>query len=139
MRHSGQKIYCFHSFIKNDKIQCVSRGLVQIVERTHGVREVSRAVLLPPTKMKHLNIKIFGQVQGVGFRASAKKKAEELQITGFAGNEPEGTVFIEIEGEKENLEKFLNWCKGGTIFARVDKIEFEYSLKLKNYSSFQIY
>ncbi len=115
------------------------RELVQIVERAHGVREVSRAVLLPTTKMKHLDIKIFGRVQGVGFRASAKKKAEELQITGFAGNEPDGTVFIETEGEEENLEKFLNWCKGGTIFARVDKVESEYTSRLKNFSNFETY
>ena len=89
--------------------------------------------------MKHLDIKIFGRVQGVGLRASAKKKAEELQITGFARNEPNRTVFIEIEGEEENLEKFLNWCKGGTIFARVDKVESEYTSRLKNFSDFETY
>ncbi len=115
------------------------RGLVQIVERTHGVREVSRAVLLPPTKMKHLDIKIFGQVQGVGFRASAKKKAEELKLLGFARNEQDGTIFVETEGEEENLEKFLNWCKRGTIFARVDKVESEYTSQLKNFSNFETY
>ena len=103
------------------------------------MREVSRAVLLPPTKMKHLDIKIFGQVQGVGLRASAKSLADKLNITGFIRNEPDGTVFIEIEGKKENLEKFLNWCKGGTIFARVDKVESEYTSRLKNFSNFETY
>lgn len=88
---------------------------------------------------KHLNIKIYGRVQGVGFRVSAKRKAEELKLRGFVRNEPDGTVDIEAEGEEENLEKFLEWCKKGTLFARVEKVNFEYSIKLNNYSSFQIY
>lgn len=76
--------------------------------------------------MKHLEIKIYGQVQGVGFRASAQTKAKELRILIFAKNEPDGTVLIEAEGEEENLEKFLAWCKKGPLFARVEKVEFEY-------------
>lgn len=89
--------------------------------------------------MKHLEIKIYGRVQGVGFRASAQTKAKELRLFGFVRNEPDGTVFIETEGENQNLEKFLEWCKKGTLFAKVEKVEFEYGIKLKNYSSFQIY
>lgn len=76
--------------------------------------------------VKHLEIKIYGQVQGVGFRASAQTKAKELRILIFAKNEPDGTVLIEAEGEEINLEKFLAWCKKGPLFARVEKVEFEY-------------
>ena len=86
--------------------------------------------------MQHLNIKIFGRVQGVLFRASAKKKAEELQIIGFARNEPNGSVYIEAEGEKENLEKFLNWCHKGPLFATVEKVESEFTSELKHFIEF---
>jgi len=57
--------------------------------------------------MKHFNIKIFGDVQGVFFRDSARRKADELGIKGFAQNEPDGTVLIEAEGRGESLEKFI--------------------------------
>lgn len=86
--------------------------------------------------MKHLNIKIFGRVQGMFFRANAKKKAEELQITGFARNEPDGTVYIEAEGEEENLEKFLVWCYKGPPFAMVGKVEYDYLSEMKNFYDF---
>jgi len=86
--------------------------------------------------MKHLNIKIFGRVQGVFFRANAAKKADELGITGFARNEPDGSLYIEAEGEEENLKKFLSWCQKGPPFARVEKITSEYSSNLTNYPDF---
>ncbi len=61
--------------------------------------------------MKHLNIKIHGQVQGVFFRDSAKQAADKLGIKGFAKNEADGTVYIEAEGEEAGLGKFLEWCR----------------------------
>ena len=42
--------------------------------------------------MMHVNVKIFGEVQGVFFRDSAQLKAREIGITGFVKNEPDGAV-----------------------------------------------
>lgn len=89
--------------------------------------------------MKHLNIKIFGRVQGVFFRANAKKKADELQITGFARNETDGSVYVEAEGEKENLEKFLEWCHHGPPSARIDKVESKSTTKIKKFKNFSTF
>ena len=86
--------------------------------------------------MKHLNIKIYGQVQGVFFRVSAKEKAEELNIAGFVRNEPDGPVYVEAEGEKESLDEFLQWCKNGPEGAKVDKVEVAEG-SLKNFSEFK--
>jgi len=88
--------------------------------------------------LKHLNIKVFGRVQGVFFRDSARRQAKKLGLKGFARNEPDGLVYIETEGEKENLEKFLEWCKKGPMFAKVEKVDFELSEKLKNFSGFVV-
>lgn len=71
----------------------------------------------------HLNLKIFGWVQGVSFRYYARLKAEELGVAGFVRNEPEGTVYLEAEGEKEALDKFLNWCRQGSPAAKVEKVK----------------
>ncbi len=73
--------------------------------------------------MKHRNIKIYGEVQGVFFRNSAKAEAERLGIKGFARNEPDGAVYIEAEGEPEALEKFLAWCRRGPGPAKVGLVE----------------
>lgn len=85
--------------------------------------------------IKHLNIKISGFVQGVFFRVSAKEKAEKLRIKGFARNEEDGSVYIEAEGDKDSLDKFLAWCNDGSEAATVEKIEVTEG-PLKNFSSF---
>lgn len=86
---------------------------------------------------KHLNIKISGLVQGVFFRAIAKEDAEKLGITGFAQNKLDGSVYIEAEGGKENLDKFLSWCKNGPPMAEVEKVEITES-NLKKFTEFVV-
>lgn len=86
--------------------------------------------------MKHLNINIFGRVQGIFFRASTKEKADRLNIKGFAQNQPDGSVYIEAEGKKKNLEEFLKWCHSGPSLAQVEKVEVSEG-KFKNFSAFE--
>ena len=87
---------------------------------------------------KHLNIKIYGRVQGVFFRHSTKQKAKESGIKGFVRNEPDGVVYIEAEGEEENLKQFLDWCRRGPFLAKVKKVEFIFNSDIKNFSDFVI-
>ena len=87
--------------------------------------------------MKHINIKIFGKVQGVSFRHSARLRAGELGIFGFARNEPDGTVYMEVEGSEKALEQFEEWCKHGFRWADVEKVESS-SGDIKGFSDFVI-
>jgi len=87
--------------------------------------------------MIHLNIKIKGLVQGVFFRSATKEKAQELNINGFVRNESDGSVYIEAEGEKQQIDIFLNWCNSGPSSVKVETIDFSES-DLKNYDSFKI-
>lgn len=73
---------------------------------------------------KHLKIKVFGRVQGVGFRWCSYEKFTELDLSGKAENHPDGTVEIDVRGEDINLEKFLEWVRaGGPSGARVTNVE----------------
>lgn len=85
---------------------------------------------------KHFNITVKGKVQGVFYRASTEKKANELRVKGTVKNLPNGDVYIEAEGDEENLSNFLAWCKQGPSQARVAKIEVNEG-ELRNYSLFQ--
>jgi acylphosphatase len=67
----------------------------------------------------HYTIVISGKVQGVFYRASAKQKAEELGIKGFAQNLPNGNVLIEAEGEESQLKELISWCRQGPPNAHV--------------------
>lgn len=99
---------------------------------------MSNVVMRYNNIMKHLNIKIYGKVQMVLFRYSAKEKADELGIFGFARNEPDGTIYIEAEGEDSALRQFTEWCKQGPKSARVDKIEIKEGefKKFKNFTTY---
>ena len=88
--------------------------------------------------MKHVNLKIYGRVQGVCFRRSIKKKAKELGVTGLVRNESDGTVYVEAEGREEDLKKLIKWCHAGPELARVEKVEIETTNELKDYKDFCI-
>ncbi len=66
-----------------------------------------------------------GEVQGVGFRYSARLKAEQLGLAGFARNLPDGCVELEVEGDPGAVEQFLSWSRRGPIGARVDALDAE--------------
>jgi len=87
--------------------------------------------------IKHLNIRVLGEVQNVNFRADAVRQARQSEIKGFARNEPDNSVYIEAEGEELNLQDFLDWCRKGPSFAKVQEVSFEESL-VKNYKQFVI-
>lgn len=87
--------------------------------------------------MKLLAIRVSGKVQGVFFRASAKDQADRIGVKGFVRNEPSGGVYIEAEGEGDQLKLFLDWCAQGPSRARVEKILTE-ELPLKNFDAFVV-
>ncbi len=83
------------------------------------------------------HIRVIGKVQGVFFRASAKAKADELSIKGFVRNEPGGSVYIEAEGEINNMNQFLDWCKEGPPRSRVDNLDAR-EAKVAGYADFAV-
>lgn len=66
---------------------------------------------------------INGIVQGVFFRDSAKQVAQSLGITGFVRNLPDGRVELVAEGEKESVDKLVQWCRKGPPAAVVESVE----------------
>lgn len=73
----------------------------------------------------HLNIKVQGRVQRVGFRNFTKSKAISMGITGFCKNKSDGSVYIEIETTQMKADEFLEWMYKGPPLAKVNKIEVE--------------
>ncbi len=87
--------------------------------------------------VKHLKIHIYGKVQNVFFRATAKEVARSLGIKGFVCNRPDGSVYSEAEGEEEVLEKFVAWCRRGPERAIVERVEVV-EAPLQHFDSFSI-
>jgi acylphosphatase len=87
--------------------------------------------------MKHFNIIVSGNVQGVFFRASARDVANQLKIKGYAQNKPDGSVYLEAEGEEEPLNQFVAWCRQGPPRAEVTNLSVT-EAALHNFTAFEI-
>lgn len=85
----------------------------------------------------HALLRVTGNVQGVFYRASARDKAIELHISGYAKNEMDGSVFIEAEGEREDINSFISWCRQGPPQARVSEVHVTFG-DIKNFTDFSI-
>ena len=79
-----------------------------------------------------------GVVQGVGFRYWITKKAQILNLPGYAKNRPDGTVEIETEGERGLVEEFIKEVKVGPTYSSVTDINIEWYDQPKEYKDFSI-
>lgn len=84
-----------------------------------------------------LIIKVYGRVQGVGYRNFAFNLALELGVKGFVENRPDKSVYIEIETTQMKADQYLEWCYKGSPLAKVSKIEVE-PIALFGYKSFEV-
>jgi len=82
-------------------------------------------------------IHVTGQVQGVGFRWRAVIEAKNLGITGFVKNLSNGSVYIEAEGSREQLNAYIDWCKKGPGFGYVESVNVDPSSPV-NYTDFRV-
>lgn len=87
--------------------------------------------------LKRYFIKVEGIVQGVGFRPFIYNLAVDSKLNGWVNNNSEG-VYIDIEGDEENITKFLYRLKSAP--PPLSKIENIYSEEknLINYKEFTI-
>lgn len=72
-------------------------------------------------EIKSISILLFGRVQQVGFRYFVFNLAAELGIVGFVKNQPDGSVYVEAEGESHIIEVFIAHCKMGPPHSTVTK------------------
>ncbi|NLX07566.1 MAG: acylphosphatase [Phycisphaerae bacterium] len=49
-----------------------------------------------------------GDVQGVGFRYTARSVARRYDVTGYVANLPDGRVEIHVEGPPNEIDRFVD-------------------------------
>lgn len=64
---------------------------------------------------------VSGRVQGVGFRWSAQRRAEDLGLAGWVRNLPDGRVEVMAAGDR--LAELEEWLQEGPRWARVEAVE----------------
>lgn len=92
---------------------------------------------------------VSGKVQGVFYRKYTHRKGQELGVTGWVRNLPDGRVEIEAEGTAAQLDALQQWCHTGSPKARVTGVAAapdrplaeateEEEVETRRYSSFDI-
>ena len=88
--------------------------------------------------MQRVHIIVHGNVQGVFFRANAKKMAESLGLNGYAKNMPDGTVEVVAEGSEDKLKELVEFCKNGPEAAEVSKVDVKFEKASNEFDGFEI-
>lgn len=72
-----------------------------------------------------LHCLVAGRVQGVFYRDSTRRKAKELNITGWVRNVSDGRVEVMICGEAEQVDVMREWLWDGPPAAEVTGVVVE--------------
>jgi acylphosphatase len=70
-------------------------------------------------------VRVSGRVQGVWFREATRRRAEELGLSGWVRNLPDGSVEALFEGEAARVREALEFVKVGPPLARVTDVVVE--------------
>ncbi len=77
-----------------------------------------------------VHVFVSGRVQGVFFRSETRYEAKRRNVAGWVRNTSDRRVEAVFEGEKEDVEKVIDFCRRGPPGARVTKVD----VQLENYT-----
>jgi acylphosphatase len=69
------------------------------------------------------HVLIYGFVQGVGFRFAVERAANSRGVSGWVRNRPDGAVEAVFEGEPEDVEALVAFCRQGPRGADVERVD----------------
>ena len=93
-------------------------------------------MIIQPMPQKTLHLVIHGRVQGVYFRDSMRREAQNLAVAGWVCNRSDGTVEAAVQGELADVDAIVRWARRGPERAQVERIEIE--PHEGSYTSFEI-
>jgi acylphosphatase len=72
---------------------------------------------------KRVRVVVAGDVQGVSFRWYCSKEASSRGVGGFVRNLPDGRVEAVFEGDPQDVDAMVEWCRHGPPAARVRHVD----------------
>lgn len=68
------------------------------------------------------HVRVYGQVQGVFYRAWTQEQAEDLNVSGWVRNCPDGRVEAHVEGEQAAVDEMIDRMRSGPLSAKVEDL-----------------
>lgn len=72
-----------------------------------------------------VTVRVEGRVQGVNYRAAARQQAADLGIDAVPVNLDDGSVRIDVSGDRDKVRQFIDWCWQGPRLASVSAVHVE--------------
>ena len=88
--------------------------------------------------MIRAHLLIQGRVQGVGYRANARRRANRLNLRGWVRNMRNGDVEILVEGPEVEVDRLIVWCHRGPTSAYVSKVNVEKTEATNKFDGFAV-
>ena len=79
-----------------------------------------------------------GRVQGVGFRYATKREAMGFDVIGWVRNMPDGRVELQVMGDDEEVDAFLQAVRDGQMGGNIQGEEIHEISPLENVTGFGI-
>lgn len=89
-------------------------------------------------EQRRLEARVYGQVQGVGFRYFARQTARRLNLQGYVRNREDRSVEVVAEGEKHALDQFLARLKQGPSAAVVERVDAKWLPSRHTFLGFEV-
>jgi acylphosphatase len=70
-----------------------------------------------------LHLRIFGRVQGVGFRHYTQREARRRGVHGWVRNRNDGSVEAVFHGEQAAVDGLVDWTRHGPPSAKVTDVQ----------------
>jgi len=84
------------------------------------------------------HVLVTGRVQGVFFRTETQDEAMRHNVAGWVRNLPDGRVEAVFEGEKENVDRLIEFCRRGPPGARVTRVDVSWEDYTGEFKGFRI-
>ena len=81
---------------------------------------------------------ISGRVQGVFFRMETKRAAGGIGVFGWVKNRRDGTVEAVFEGDRDQVDAILEWCREGPPAAKVTDVNVSWEDYTGEFTGFDI-
>ena len=85
-----------------------------------------------------VHVIISGRVQGVCYRMETQHAAEQLGVSGWVRNRPDGRVEAVFEGDPARVNQVLQWCRKGPPLSQVSQVDVSWEAYIGEFEGFDI-
>lgn len=85
-----------------------------------------------------VHARVYGRVQGVGFRYFTRSTAASLGLSGWVKNRMDGSVEVRAEGSRAQVEALVDYLRHGPPSSHVRTVDLRYPEPTGSFRDFSV-